>query len=377
MYTNTMISNIIALSICIIFLGITLLALFLSRNSNSKHSKWFSYIIYSTILYLAISIVTEAFEGHAELSKINYVINVFSFLAIDVIFIAFLGYVRSLIIGEKNKATKLLSLLLLLTVTIRVIMICVLSGMGKLFMINTEGKYVEAELISIPYIIAAVIMVEFIGLIIVNRKYFTTRQFVVILVYTFIPVVAIIVESVTNYYFITGLGLTISGLLIYLLIQDSVIEENIIKQNILEEMSNQDLLTGLNNRSSYYETLKKMANSNVGVIFSDINGLKYINDHYGHSAGDELIIKYSKILIDEFGQDCSFRISGDEFIVIVKYPKNLDFERRFNEFNKVIIANNHIAAIGASYGTGDNIEKLVIEAESEMYKNKSLYGLKR
>ena len=53
----------------------------------------------------------------------------------------------------------------------------------------------------------------------------------------------------------------------------------------------------------------------VGVIYLDLNGLKEINDKMGHLAGDTLIISASYVLQEIFA-DNSYRIGGDEFVVI-------------------------------------------------------------
>lgn len=60
----------------------------------------------------------------------------------------------------------------------------------------------------------------------------------------------------------------------------------------LQELSHIDALTGLGNRNYYLETveaLKKRKLESLGIVFIDINGLKYANDHFGHSYGDEMI----------------------------------------------------------------------------------------
>jgi len=56
-------------------------------------------------------------------------------------------------------------------------------------------------------------------------------------------------------------------------------------------------------------------------IFADANNLKYINDIYGHAAGDTLLLKISEVLKKVFGNEV-YRIGGDEFAILTTDNKN-------------------------------------------------------
>ncbi|MGI6019865.1 MAG: GGDEF domain-containing protein [Lachnospiraceae bacterium] len=85
-----------------------------------------------------------------------------------------------------------------------------------------------------------------------------------------------------------------------------------------------DALTGLKNRREYLETAekyygtKKNPDENLAVAFFDLNGLKKINDSYGHDAGDEFIIAAASMIKDAYGSyGTIFRMGGDEFEAIL------------------------------------------------------------
>ena len=83
-----------------------------------------------------------------------------------------------------------------------------------------------------------------------------------------------------------------------------------------------DSLTGLGNRTAYFERVKyinKDFSRNFTVCLFDINGLKQINDTFGHETGDISIIATAKILLSVFEANCCYRIGGDEFVVILDY----------------------------------------------------------
>lgn len=80
-----------------------------------------------------------------------------------------------------------------------------------------------------------------------------------------------------------------------------------------------DLQTGLKNRQSYYSAVKDTNPDSffaVGAMFIDINGLASLNLNYGDDYGDSILLCVAKNLLEIFGIKNSYRISGDEFVVL-------------------------------------------------------------
>jgi diguanylate cyclase (GGDEF)-like protein len=86
-------------------------------------------------------------------------------------------------------------------------------------------------------------------------------------------------------------------------------------------MSLHDGLTGLYNRVSFEEELHRLEQGGdfpVGLVMIDVDGLKQINDTYGHSAGDILLQRMAQVLRSSFrAKDLIARIGGDEFAVLL------------------------------------------------------------
>lgn len=158
-----------------------------------------------------------------------------------------------------------------------------------------------------------------------------------------------------------------------------------IEAKIYQRLSHQDGLTGLANRRGFdrfMNELEKNANDheNVALVFMDLNGLKNVNDVYGHSAGDELIISAARCIERAFASGTSYRIGGDEFAAILIDPGE-KLERCLTALDDAIGAFNQEAryrlSIARGYGLlrdGDgNIKRLSdwkYEADQAMYLDK-------
>ena len=161
------------------------------------------------------------------------------------------------------------------------------------------------------------------------------------------------------------------------------------KESELYFNSTHDKLTGLFNRYYIDEQIQKLNTARqmpVSVVFLDLNGLKEINDTYGHSMGDILIKTAADELISQFRQeDIIARWGGDEFLVLL--PKTYDSialnrcKAVDNALKKQVLTEG-IYHTGISFGVGTAEEqgkiKLAIEqAEKNMYLMKEEKGFIR
>jgi len=92
----------------------------------------------------------------------------------------------------------------------------------------------------------------------------------------------------------------------------------------LKREASHDPLTRLNNRRLFLErtqqevTRSAASGDSFSVVFLDVDGLKRINDSYGHLAGDALLREVSNALVDAVrGEDVVARYGGDEFVVLL------------------------------------------------------------
>ncbi len=149
------------------------------------------------------------------------------------------------------------------------------------------------------------------------------------------------------------------------------------KEKELTHKSYHDDLTGLYNRRYYNEMTTRFERMrDIGLVLADINGLKLINDVFGHSRGDKLLISFAEHLRKHMPKDAIIaRMGGDEFIIVIS-----DFERYdIDEIGRNIktdIQNNGeeimpSAAIGYSQRKqGEKLKYTFTRAENMLYQDK-------
>lgn len=149
----------------------------------------------------------------------------------------------------------------------------------------------------------------------------------------------------------------------------------------LIEMSYMDSLTGLYNRNKFLEDIEKLKNGEntaFGVLYMDLNGLKQINDNFGHSAGDEALKKMADIISEAFVNECSYRVGGDEFVVLCRNCTKEEFLQKVGKLQDIIDNSDYSSAIGYQYsdnaGTVDEIIKM---ADEKMYRDKKIFYRER
>ena len=156
------------------------------------------------------------------------------------------------------------------------------------------------------------------------------------------------------------------------------------------DKANIDELTGVKNKHAYVdfelrinEMIEEEATPEFAIVVFDLNGLKYINDTYGHQAGDQFIKDGCSIICSIFKHSPVYRVGGDEFAVIAQ---GLDYEnieelmQKMNDINKENKEKGKVViAVGmARFSSNDRRVATVFErADSRMYENKKmLKGIK-
>lgn len=164
------------------------------------------------------------------------------------------------------------------------------------------------------------------------------------------------------------------------------VDEN-LKEN-LEHQALHDQLTNLPNR--YY--LKKCfsnwiskSHEAIALLFVDLDNFKFINDHFGHSIGDRVLIEMSrrlkKLCSDEM---VVVRQGGDEFLLLTPYTEQSKLENIIEKLiyriREVLIIDDIKTSLSASIGVActddkaESLESLLVKADLAMYEAKKLHN---
>ncbi len=149
-----------------------------------------------------------------------------------------------------------------------------------------------------------------------------------------------------------------------------------------------DSLTGIGNKTSYIRKINELnteiekGNTDFAIVMVDVNCLKMINDHHGHSAGDSYLKGCCRIVCENYKHSPVYRIGGDEFVVILR---GADFEIRHERLKQLREAfdssfankdaepwQRYSASAGmAEYANEDKTVELVFKrADKYMYEEK-------
>jgi len=160
----------------------------------------------------------------------------------------------------------------------------------------------------------------------------------------------------------------------------------------LDHLARHDTLTGLPNRRLFYDRLEQaIANSRrsgkkLAVLFVDLDGFKRINDSFGHSVGDRVLINVAGMLKSTIREtDTVARLGGDEYVILLDMiddPQHVKaIVRKFHGlFQNAMQIDGHDLKVRASIGVaiypkdGKDAEELMQFSDQAMYNSKKVGG---
>ncbi len=167
------------------------------------------------------------------------------------------------------------------------------------------------------------------------------------------------------------------------------IQEKLREQKIIfDHQAHHDFLTGLPNRSLFYDRLEQAIkkaqrnNSLLALFFIDLDHFKQINDSLGHNVGDDVLKITAQRLLDNVrNEDTVARLGGDEFTIILENLTEFEdtsilAKKLLKTLNKPFKIKDHTFNISSSIGIsfypqdGESVQSLLKSADIAMYKAK-------
>ncbi len=159
---------------------------------------------------------------------------------------------------------------------------------------------------------------------------------------------------------------------------------------MLKQQAYYDHLTGLGNRNLLADRFNfaverfMRSKATFALLMIDLNQFKFINDNYGHSAGDEVLITSSKRLVAAVrASDTVVRLGGDEFLLLIERAGkcndvfNLGQKLIDSLSEEIALSTGEVVSVGASVGIaqfpkdGHEFSRLVEYADQSMYECKT------
>jgi len=224
-----------------------------------------------------------------------------------------------------------------------------------------------------------------------NKRYLVVFSYVVIMIVLgiydilFRPDAFVTVPVLTMDRLLSILSFFVGNLLI--LHYNKSVHDDAVKE--ISQLTYVDELTSFRNRHAFYHDMKMLEDEyhqyeeDYTVTYLDMNGLKGINDAYGHKAGDDAIITFGVTVRKQLrNNDRIYRMGGDEFVIITRH---LDADLLVSKLEmaqtKLYERHDKPYKITFSYGwdlrsKNETSETLLKHADDNMYKMKHELKLK-
>ena len=362
-FASHIISNIplLVISVVMIFLAV--------KNIQIRRRESIYFILFTTL----VMILSVVVEGEMHCVRHGYLVGATIFTSLRYFLRSVLLYIFVLLANMEQKRKKYFFLLWAIPIGISFIINLLPLFIGVpgvstvVFSYQFEDgvlKFVRGSFLSyIPHVVLAV----YLGLLI----YVSTVRFhgihwhdgLMIVLCVAAIVATVVVEIVTGRNDLLNLVCDICAMINYIF--------------IVSVNASRDPLTGLYDRRTYNEDVARYKEIINGVVQIDMNGLKYLNDHFGHDAGDLALNTLANIFADSVDAKrmCAYRLSGDEFVVLMFKGSKEQLDNAVSVIQERINDSNYSAALGYYY-IDKNTSTVTFEeamhiAEELMYIDKS------
>ncbi|MCR5583976.1 MAG: GGDEF domain-containing protein [Lachnospiraceae bacterium] len=155
------------------------------------------------------------------------------------------------------------------------------------------------------------------------------------------------------------------------------------ERDALTKLAYHDPLTGIYNRAKANERFKELEakDSVYALVNFDVNGLKYVNDNFGHDEGDVLLKKVAELIEKNFNEiGTGYRMSGDEFLCVIDPAGIFTVKQAADRFKKDLkeASKNSKYVLSVSYGIAykninddKSVQEVYSEADEKMYAMKA------
>ena len=356
-----------------LFIIVIIIGLYEVPKEVLKPTRLFRICMWFVFVGLVTEIFICVFDGNENLSLLNLLLNFAGYIMIDLLTITYAYYIYYLVEESVRHITKKMAYVVTVLCFIEIMFYTIGTICKELFTIS-DGYYTRGPWHVYSGTLSAVsFLIMCVFYIFKYRSFRIRSRFFVVLIVA-VPLIATIMLHLDTNEGFGYLGAAISMNVVYAVLESKIIAEAVAEARMYSEISENDMLTGLKNRRAYQIVIDSCIDEKlVGVAFADVNSLKAVNDSKGHEAGDKLIQKVANLLKEAVPEGTVFRISGDEFVCIVKDVDSDSFTKIVKRLGEVLRENDRIASFGYDIGKEKDIYDIIKAAEQMMYADKERY----
>ena len=345
-----------------------------NEGSVTKRASTFNAMLFTSVVACGSDALSWLLDGRTRLNSVVYGSTFLAILLTIVLIWEFYVYLFAYIREKRpvSAAWEHISNGIFLLAGLATV---IMSLNGQLFTV-TDAVYADGPQYGLYVLINIGMLIYAIAAVSVFRKSLTVTDRIAVYAYAVIPILSAAINLFIEEWSFAYPASTLSLLLIYVMIQSDELGRLENEGRIVGYHATHDEMTGLFNRRAFEDrrVALKETDGTCGVIFGDLNGLKYANDHFGHAAGDALLVRFSEMLTGIFRQNEVFRISGDEFVCMMENVSDNIFYQRLRKLEETLSRDEQpLACIGAAFGPNRDVDELIKDAESGMYVEKEAF----
>lgn len=327
----------------------------LSFAQRDKLSKQLTFLRLSAISIIVLTITNAVEAYYSDLDHITiarFILTDLKYLVPPICLYFFVLSINALNLKEK--------LLLALPLIVDAVVIIASHPFNLVYRIVQPNNFIGGPLHFFPFL--AGFIYEALFIFFAHKKInHNSTESILLIICAALGFTATIIESTLDYKeLLTGAMMT-SCLVYYIYLTSNE--------------SKYDLLTGVYNRRAFYNDTRKKFRKIVALVSMDMNGLKFVNDNYGHAAGDVALKKLANAFLKATSSRASvYRVGGDEFMAIVYNSDKLMVLDYIDNMDKYVKE----ADLSCSFGyvmiePNVTLDELIRRSDQMMYENKNHY----
>lgn len=341
----------------------------IKKDIISFSSTLFHWIIVVNIVGLIAEVASWIFDKQPGFLNylISYVSNVLVFLMAPIILGLWASYLDYKLFSNKKRIQKRYFYMFPAMITL-IILVFNIKYQLYFSIDQITNVYEAGNLLPLQYLFVYSIYLYIIYLVIHNRKNKDSNIIIGIILFLMFPLIGSTIQLIYGDLLFTWSSLALSLMVVYIFMETT--------------SGSLDYLTKLFSRKILEVFIKSLIEDEKDfyVVMLDLDRFKEVNDLFGHSIGDKVLVEFSKI-IKEANSDYQMfasRLGGDEFLIVLEHnldevPKKLIDHINQKISNHSFISKFKFLSFSAGYVKYDhkmNLDDLLLAVDQKMYEKK-------